>query len=617
MTQQLRLASRLAPLRNALGLHSPAWFCLPALVLLSSGARAQSTDCVSVTPGATTGSLASETPALSSDGRFVAFESAATDLVTGDTNGHYDVFVRDRSTGVTELATQTSGFAQANADSGDPSISADGRFVVFESFATNLVTGDTNGFLDIFVHDRQTGLTQRVSVSTTGAQADQNCLHPSISADGRFVSFDSAASTLVAGDTNGVVDVFVRDLVAGTTERVSVGAGAAEGNGPSGSVSGTDRTALSSDGRFVAFRSQATNLVAGDTNNVGDIFIRDRLNATTEMVSVTPSGQPAGGESSFPAISADGRFVAFKSGAQNLVAGAPSGVSDIYARDRLNGTTERISVSSAGTFAVFDSFFPAISADGRYVAFNSSAPNLVAGDSNGAVDVFLRDRLLGTTEIVSIGAGGIQANGNCGMSDIAISADGHSFAFECPGSSLYPGDTNGANDVFVRGAIPPTLSFCRGDGSLGTCPCANNGTSGRGCQNSAATGGAVLSSAGNAALSSDTLSLTSSGELSSVLSIFLQGDTAIVAVSFGDGLRCAGGTLKRLFTRNASGGVVSAPPPGGPSISARSAVLGDVISTGSTRYYQTYYRDPLLTFCPSPQGSSFNISSGLAIVWGQ
>jgi len=200
----------------------------------------------------------------------------------------------------------------------------------------------------------------------------------------------------------------------------------------------------------------------------------------------------------------------------------------------------------------------------------------------------------------------------------AISADGRVVVFVSRATNLVPGDTNGRFDVFARDlGAPPPLAMCAGDGSQATCPCANDGARARGCENSGATGGARLEAVGSSSLAADTLVLTSSGELSSVLSIFLQGDAAIAPASFGDGLRCVAGSLKRLYARNAVAGSVSAPLSGDLSISARSAALGDVLVAGATRTYQTYYRDPQLAFCASPQGESWNISSGISVVWGQ
>ena len=198
-----------------------------------------------------------------------------------------------------------------------------------------------------------------------------------------------------------------------------------------------------------------------------------------------------------------------------------------------------------------------------------------------------------------------------------MSADGRYVAFSSTATNLVASDTNGFEDVFLRdrGSPPPPTGFCFGDGSGGACPCGNNGAPGQGCDNSSSTGGALLTETGSSSLSNDTLVLTSSGELPTALSIFLQGTLVVGPVNFGDGLRCTGGLLKRLYTHSASGGVVSAPEHAEPSISARSAALGDAISAGSTRYYQTYYRDPVVAFCASPTGNTWNISSGQALMW--
>jgi hypothetical protein len=175
------------------------------------------------------------------------------------------------------------------------------------------------------------------------------------------------------------------------------------------------------------------------------------------------------------------------------------------------------------------------------------------------------------------------------------------------------GSINGFQIVQDSSSFTP---FCFGDGSAAVgCPCNNTGAAGHGCDNSAATGGALL--VANGSTTPDSVVLTSSNELPNVLSIFLQGNSSATAppLFFGDGLRCAAGTLKRLYSKNASGGTVSAPGPGDPSITARSAALGDTITPGSTRYYQVYYRDPVLTFCPQPPGNSWNVSGGIIILW--
>jgi Tol biopolymer transport system component len=250
------------------------------------------------------------------------------------------------------------------------------------------VTGDTNGKSDIFVHDRQTGATERVSVDSSGAQADNASFKSAISADGRFVAFESFASNLVPNDTNGWVDVFVRDRQAGTTERISVRSTGQQVNG------GSNRPAISADGRFVAFASIATNVVPNDTNATWDVFVHDRQTGTTERVSVDSTGAESDGASVRPTISADGRFVAFDSSATNLVAGDTNGVTDVFVHDRQTGTTIRVSVDSSGGEANASCGKSAISADGRFVVIGSAATNLVANDTNGFSDVFVHGPFL-------------------------------------------------------------------------------------------------------------------------------------------------------------------------------------------------------------------------------
>src|SRR5438445_6610436 len=290
-----------------------------------------------------------------------------------------------------------SGGTEGDEASLGSALSADGRFVAFDSAATDLVAGDTNGVSDVFVHDRQTGTTERVSVASGGAQGNGSsgligfAFPPALSADGRFIAFVSFATNLVAGDTNAATDVFVHDRLTGTTERVSVASGGTEGNDASLGF------ALSADGRFVAFQSDATNLVPGDTNGATDVFVRDRQTGMTERVSVASDGTQANNASSYPVLSADGRFVAFHSAGTNLVAGDTNGATEVFVHDRQTGTTERVSVASGGTQGNDSSAGPALSADGGLVAFHSTATNLVSGDANGAYDVFVHELTVSTT----------------------------------------------------------------------------------------------------------------------------------------------------------------------------------------------------------------------------
>ena len=427
------------------------WFVVDA-----GDAAAATTERVSVTSGGEEGNEASGVPSISADGRYVAFYSWASNLVSGDTNGASDVFVHDRVTGTTERVSVSSSGEQGDHNASlPPSISADGRFVAFSSDASNLVPGDTNGYGDIFVHDRVTGTTERVSVSSAGEEGIGYSERPSFSADGRYVVFNSWASNLLSGDTNGASDVFVHDRVTGTTERVSLSSAGEQGNRFSNDPS------ISADGRYVAFVSYATNLVPGDTNNTEDDFVHDRVTGTTERVSLSSTGEEANARSFFSSISADGRFVAFSSDASNLAPGDTNGSWDAFVHDRVTGTTERVSVSSTGEQGNSASYLYSISADGRYVVFYSRATNLVPGDTNGYPDTFVYDRGTGATERVSVSSPGEEANSS--SVSASISAEGRYVAFASEASNLVASDTNGHEDVFVRdrghAGSPPTVSY--------------------------------------------------------------------------------------------------------------------------------------------------------------
>ncbi len=421
------------------------------LGLLTPGfAHAQPTTTrVSVGPGGVQGNGSSYGTKISADGRWVAFESRASNLVVGDTNGLQDIFVRDQQQGTTTRVSVGAGGLQANGPSGYPAFSGDGRWVAFHSVASNLVAGDTNGLADVFVHDQQTGTTTRASVAAGDVQGNGESFVAAISADGRWVAFGSGASNLVSGDTNGTSDAFVYDQQTATTTRVSVAPGGAQANGGSGAPK------ISADGRWVAFYSGASNLVADDTNGRYDSFVIDRQTGITTRVSVGPGGAQADASSYLWAISPDGRWVVFDSQASNLVAGDTNGTSDAFVHDRQTGTTARVSVGPGGAQGNGSSYRGAISADGRWVAFESQASNLVAGDTNGTFDAFVYDQQTGTTTRVSVGPGGAQANGD--SSGSTISADGRWVAFDSFASNLVAGDTSWV-DAFVhdrRGPLPP------------------------------------------------------------------------------------------------------------------------------------------------------------------
>ena len=381
--------------------------------------------------------------AISADGQHVAFRSNASNLVLADTNGTYDMFVHDRATGATERVSLASDGAEADSSSSIPAISADGRHVAFESKASNLVPADGNGVQDVFVHDRATGVTARVSVASDGVEANAYSYTPSIGTDGRHVAFVSYASNLVPADTNETWDVFVHDRTTGVTERVSLGSEGAQANADSYDP------VIGANGRDIAFWSYASNLIPADTNGTWDVFVHDRDTGTTERVSETSDGIEGNRSSKTPAISADGRYVAFTSSAFNLVPADTDGkAADMFVHDRATGVTERVSVASDGAEANSSCFTGAISADGRHVAFDSLASNLVPGDTNGTLDVFVHDRVTGATERVNLGSDGTEANAFSYTP--AITADGRHVAFRSYASNLVPADTNGTWDVFVR-----------------------------------------------------------------------------------------------------------------------------------------------------------------------
>jgi hypothetical protein len=426
---------------------------VPAFTRPASGASAAPgvparTTRVSVATGGTQANSYSDSVrfAISGNGRYVAFTSAASNLVPGDTNAAKDVFVRDRVAGTTTRVSVATRGTQAHGDSTSAAISGNGRYVAFTSAASNLVAGDTNGAADVFVRDRVAGTTTRVSVATRGAQANRSSNEPAISGNGRYVTFWSGASNLVARDTNGALDVFVRDRVAGTTTRVSVANGGTQANSDSESPG-----AISADGRYVTFVSGANNLVAGDTNDTSDAFVRDRVAGTTTRVSVATGGTQADSYSFSSSISGNGRYVAFDSPATNLVAGDTNGPhgSDVFVRDRVAGTTTRVSVATGGTQANNVSDAPAISGDGRYVAFLSMASNLAPGWIDDRLHVFVRDRVAGTTTRATVATDGTQAS-TLSSNWPAISDTGRYVVFTSWAINLVAGDTNHESDVFVH-----------------------------------------------------------------------------------------------------------------------------------------------------------------------
>jgi Tol biopolymer transport system component len=377
---------------------------------------------------------------VSADGRRVVFSSPATDLVPGDTNDSGDVFVRDRRTGTTERVSVDSSGRQVDDGGEEAAISANGRFVVFTSGASNLVPGDTNDDVDVFVRDLAKRTTSLVSLRSDGKQATGSSFLASVSANGRYVAFQSTAADLVAGDTNDVEDVFVRDVVKKTTKRVSLPSTGRQFEGPSAIP------VISDSGRYVAFISNPRN------PDVFDVFRRDLRTGRTILVSVGRKGEPIDGVTGQIAISGNGRFVGYTSDSTNIVAGDTNGDWDTFVYDTARKLSKRVSVGSDGQQGNGPSDQPSLSRTGRYVAFASEASNLVAGDTNGAGDAFLRDLRTGVTKRISTAADGVQGNDASGPSyapEVGLSADGRHAAFVSQATNLVRGDTNDRPDVFA------------------------------------------------------------------------------------------------------------------------------------------------------------------------
>lgn len=389
----------------------------------------------------------SESVSISADGQYVAFASWATNLIPADTNDRDDIFVKDLATGQLERISVASDGTQTNNTSSEPFISGDGRYVIFTSYATNLILGDTNNQPDVFLHDRQTHQTTRVSVSSAGVQANNSSFGAGISPDGRYVLFSSSATNLVLGDTNAKQDVFLHDRQTSQTTRVSVATGGVQADNYSTGMS------FSSDGRYIAFLSSATNLVANDTNAKVDLFVYDRQTGVTTRESVSSAGVQADNDIWKAAISSgDGRWVVFESTATNLVADDTNGRSDVFFRDRFTGQTSRASLNLDGSqLTGTNSWNPDISADGRYIVYGTHLPT---PDEISAIEyhegIVLYDQLTGERYLASTAEDGGRGNNYNYLGGFALTDDGHYLVFSSDNNGLVPNDFNGDYDVFVH-----------------------------------------------------------------------------------------------------------------------------------------------------------------------
>ena len=399
------------------------------------------------------------TQAISADGRYVAFRSTASNLDPDDDDATQDVFVRDLQTSTTTLVSRATGVggAKGNDTSDGVAISADGRLVAFHSDATNLHPDDGDDDQDVFVRDLQTNTTTLASRANgaTGDKGNDDSSYPSLSADGRFLGFHSNATNLLPDDDDFGSDVYVRDLQTNTNTLVSRASGAAGANGDNFSVGGV----ISADGRFVAFVSAAVNLDPDDSDTEADVYVRALQTNTTTLVSRATGAAGAKGNRSSTdySISADGRFVAFRSDASNLHPDDSVVGPDVFVRDLQTNTTTLESRADGATGAKgnFASLNSKLSADGRFVAFASTASNLHPEDPDRIADVFVRDLQTHTNTLVSraAGAAGVKGNGTSRLP--LISADGRFVAFQSTSSNLHPDDADTLEDLFRRDVLGP------------------------------------------------------------------------------------------------------------------------------------------------------------------
>lgn len=560
---------------------------LSALQLIAAFAllSPQTISLVSVDSAGVQGNHMSRDQAISANGRFVAFYSIATNLTPGDSNAAGDIFVRDLQSNVTTRVSVGAAGVQANAVSGRMAISGDGRYVAFEGLASNLVPGDSNGEPDVFVHDRHSAQTIRASVSWFGGDAAGRSLEPSFSADGRYLAFASTAPDLIAFDSNDSVDVFVRDLQSGTTERVSIDVNGLEGNGHSKDPS------ISDDGRFVAFSSFCATLVPTDFNGLEDVFVHDRLTDVTTRVSVDSAGVEGDGVSYQPALSGDGRFVAFTSYANQLTPGVTSFTVNIFVHDRLTGATSLVSRTPAGASGLGWSSSPTISRDGRFIAFVSDANDLLPGDNGIADDVFLFDRLSAGMARLTVSPWGAQTGYPAHRP--SVSADGGRVVFDCSSNALVLGDTNNITDVFVCETSPAPTAYCTGATTTNGC---TPSIAGFGMPSASASSGFTIAVS------------TADGQRSG---LFFYGVSGPVALSWAPGstsYMCVKGPTQRTPLQSTGGtfaacdGVLALDFLA--FVSANPGALGQPLAAGARIDAQAWMRDP-----PAPKAS--NLSDAL------
>lgn len=393
---------------------------------------------------------------ISGNGRFVVFSSAGSTLDQAGPPNIRQVFRRNLMTGVMEMVSVDPTLTPGDDESFHPVVSFDGRYVAFESFATNLLAAP-QGPGHVYVRDMNAPAltaTALVSQNQIGDPGDDASSTPSISNDGQFIAFSSLATNFGDSHSSGLAKIYRRDMLSGEVIPVSV---TPLGDDPSGGADGSITPSISADGSVIAFASDCVDVVAGDSNNKKDVFVAvvdTGVVISTVLASPKLGGGFANGDSDAPAMSADGLFVAFQSDATNLIPTDANGTSDVFLYSMAAGSLELISVNSQGVQAelISNNLNPSVSGDGRFVAFDSVASNLIGGDTNVTTDVFVRDTFLGTTVRVSVDTAGNQSGITMPSSLPSLSADGKAVAFVSM-ASFVKDDSNGLLDVYVRAPL--------------------------------------------------------------------------------------------------------------------------------------------------------------------
>lgn len=572
---------------------------------------------VSVATGGAASNGLVDAPSISGDGRFVAFASDAPDLVANDLNATFDVFVHDRLTTTTTRVSLSSAGLEGNGASTHASISEDGRYVAFASTASNLDVADANGASDVFVHDRVTGVTKLLSRNLVLASASGSSFSPAISGDGAWVLFYSSANDLDPLDGSAYQDAFFVERATGAVSIASVNTVGGPGDFHTGISPGVPGgTGLSRDGRMGVFVSLA-GLDPVDGNGTGDVYVRDRVAGTTRLVSVDALGNASFPESSQPAISGNGRHVVFYSSDPDFVPGDTNGALDVFVRDLWTNATERVNV---------DGFGAQVAYVGPPLVQLVGTPSISHDGAIVAFETAMQRLVPGDTGnrpdvfvrdrrngVTQLASRGVNGGpGNLGSARGAVSADGTAVAFQSDAVDLVPFDTNAKPDVFVSLVPAPLTPFCFGDGTGTACPCGNSGAARSGCANSSAASGARLVASGRASVTDDTLTLLVRDLAPATIAAVFQGDATL---GLGLGVPFGDGL------RCAGGNLVRlgnrAVPSG--TLSFGHTVAGDpdvsiaglVPTGGAVRHYQVLYRDTAI-FCGA---ATFNQTNGLTVPW--